>query len=138
MNDHLPNDSHQDVHEGTLAHRLERCGLPGFNRACHYAESQNLEASVHFEQIDTSLTRLSLSVRRQGDAKASTYQVLAEEKKQRVIHEQYFAADQSTRHEETLPAAINEMVMDSRLEAFFSKAFNLLLPYLKDRHPPGF
>ncbi|MFT6465106.1 hypothetical protein [Halopseudomonas laoshanensis] len=138
MNDHLPNDSQQDVENETLAQRLESCGLPGFNRACRYAESQNLEASVHFEQVAPSLSRLSLSVRRQGDAKASTYQVLVEENKQRVIHEQYFAADQSTRHEETLPSAINEMVMDSRLEAFFSKAFNLLLPYLKDRHPPGF
>ena len=133
-----PSDSTEREQLPSLSERLEQCLLPALQRACRYAESQDLQARVQVEQMDEYLTRASLSVQRPGDAAASTYLVLADAGNQRVVHEQFFAADQVSVCEDMLPAALNDMVIDSRLQAFFSRAFNLLLPYMKERHPPGF
>tara|TARA_R110000796_G_scaffold252600_1_gene388574 strand:- start:33093 stop:33533 length:441 start_codon:yes stop_codon:yes gene_type:complete len=122
----------------TLADNLEMVALPVFQEACRYAVSQSLEAQVHFDRVDALVTQLSLTVSRTEDHTASTYRITTQEHNQCVIHEHYYAPDQSTSREETDPSALNDMIMDSRMEAFFSRAFGLLLPYLKERHPPGF
>lgn len=122
----------------TLADKLEMVALPAFQEACRYASSQNLEAQVHFDRVDALVAQLSLTVSRAEDHTASTYRITAQEHNQCVIHEHYYAPDQSTSREETDPSAMNQMIMDTRMEAFFSRAFDMLLPYLKERHPPGF
>lgn len=139
MSDHRLDNGLQDSNDEMVpTQRLEHYALPRFTRACRYAESQNLQASVDEERDDLQLICLRLNVRHPGNNLTSSYQLHIDKHNQRVIHEQHFAAEQSSQREDTLPTAINAMVMDSRLEAFFSRAFNMLLPYLKDSHPPGF
>lgn len=123
----------------TLDLKLSEKARPLFEEAAQYAHSKGLWVSMSSSISENATAELILSARFPDDANPSVYRLIGDEEKQTVVHEMEFGRDSSTDRQETKPAALNDMVIDTQLESFFSKAFGLHLDYLTDkRHPPGF
>ncbi len=123
----------------SLGLKLSEKARPLFEDAVSHAHAQGMWVSLSSSITANAMAELVLSARFPDDDASSTYRLIADEANQRVLHEMVFARDKSTDRQETTPAALNDLVIDTQLQAFFSKAFGLHLDYLTDkRHPPGF
>jgi hypothetical protein len=123
----------------SLELKLSEKARPLFEEAARYAHANNLWVSLSSSVNEAAAAELILSVKSPQDETPSSYKLIADSANQLVIHEMTFGREEATDRQETKPAALNDMVIDSQLEAFFSRAFGLHLDYLTDkRHPPGF
>lgn len=123
----------------SLELKLSEKARPLFEEAARYAHAKGMWVSMSSSVTENAVAELTLSARFPDDEAASTYRLIGDEVRQCVVHEMEFGRDKSTDRQETKPAALNDMVIDTQLEAFFSKAFGLHLDYLTEkRHPPGF
>tara|TARA_R110000782_G_scaffold9334_3_gene30144 strand:- start:1466 stop:1891 length:426 start_codon:yes stop_codon:yes gene_type:complete len=123
----------------SLELKLSEKARPLFEEAARFAHANGLWVSLSSSVTELANAELVLSAQYPQDAAPSSYKLIADTANQVVIHEMTFSRDESTDRQETQPSALNNMVIDTQLEAFFSKAFGLHLAYLTDkRHPPGF
>jgi hypothetical protein len=123
----------------SLELKLSEKARPLFEEAARYAHANNLWVSLSSSVNEAAAAELILSVKSPQDETPSSYKLIADSANQPVIHAMTFGREEATDRQETKPAALNDMVIDSQLEAFFSRAFGLHLDYLTDkRHPPGF
>lgn len=119
--------------------KLSEKARPLFEEAARFAHAKGLWVSMSSSISENARAELILSARYPDDEAPSIYRLIGDEAKQTVVHEMEFGRDNSKDRQETEPAALNDMVIDTQLETFFSKAFGLHLDYLTDkRHPPGF
>lgn len=119
--------------------KLAEKARPLFEQAAQYAHAQGLWVSLSSSIGENAVAELTLSARYPDDAQPGIYRLIGDEHKQTVIHDMVFGRSGETDRQETQPSALNDMVIDTQLERFFSKAFDLHLDYLTDkRHPPGF
>ncbi|MBL4834017.1 MAG: hypothetical protein JKY26_08585 [Pseudomonas sp.] len=119
--------------------KLSEKARPLFEQAAQYAHAQGLWVSMSSSIGENAVAELVLSARFPDDADPSIYRLIGDEGKQTVVHEMEFGRTRTTDRQETQPSALNDMVIDTQLESFFSRAFDLHLDYLTDkRHPPGF
>lgn len=123
----------------SLALKLGEKARPLFEEAARYAHARGLWVSMSSSVSENAVAELVLSARFPEDAQPSIYRLIGHEQEHSVVHTMEFARDGTTDRQETGAAALNDMVIDTQLERFFSKAFDLHLDYLTDRrHPPGF
>lgn len=119
--------------------KLSEKARPLFEQAAQYAHSKGLWVSMSSSINERARAELVLSARFPDDAAPSVYRLIGDEETQTVVHEMEFGRDHSTERQENEPAALNDMVIDTQLQTFFSKAFDLQLEYLTEkRHPAGF
>ncbi|WP_339847362.1 hypothetical protein [uncultured Halopseudomonas sp.] len=136
-------------HEGSTAEhqpvtmrldlKLSEKARPLFEQAAQFAHAKGLWVSMSSSINENAVAELILSARFPSDEAPSIYRLIGDEARQKVIHEMEFGRDQTKESQETQPTALNDMVIDTQLEHFFSKAFDLHLDYLTEKqHPPGF
>lgn len=119
--------------------KLSEKARPLFERAAQFAHAKGLWVSISSSINEHAVAELILSARFPDDAAPSVYRLVADDAKQTVFHEMEFGRHKSTDRRETQPAALNDMVIDTQLEIFFSKGFDLHLDYLTEKqHPAGF
>lgn len=140
MNKHTENPQQGDAPAAQGLHlKLAEKARPLFEEAAQYAHAQGLWVSMSSSIGENTVAELILSARFPDDANPSVYRLIGDGSKQTVVHEMEFGKTQTTDRQETLPSALNDMVIDTQLESFFSRAFGLHLDYLTDKHhPPGF
>lgn len=119
--------------------KISEKARPLFEQAAQFAHAKGLWVSLSSSINEHAVAELILSARFPDDETPSIYRLIGDDARQTVVHEMAFGRDKSTDRQETKPAALNDMVIDTQLESFFSKAFNLHLDYLTEKqHPAGF
>lgn len=134
-NSPLPEDARHFLRDVEAA--LVDQALPLFEEAARHARRGGVEVTVEMDSSDPLQPQLRLAASNPG-TRTSSYRIIADVGNRGVVHEEFYACNDETR---TLPAqlaSINETVIDTRLAAFFLKAFALPLDYVTERRQAGF
>ncbi|MDU9416104.1 hypothetical protein [Pseudomonas sp. zfem005] len=130
-----PSKTHEFLRDVETA--LASQALPLFEEAARHARRGGIEVTVEMDSSDPLHPQLRLAASNPG-TRTSHYRIIADAANLSLVHEEFYAFNDETR---TLPAqlaSINETVIDTRLAAFFLKAFALPLDYVTERRKAGF
>jgi hypothetical protein len=111
----------------SLELKLSEKARPLFEEAARCAHANGLWVSLSSSVTEFANAELVLSAQYPQDEAPSSYKLIADTANQVVIHEMTFSRDESTDRQETQPEALNNMVINTQLKAFFTKAFGLHL-----------
>lgn len=117
---------------------LKQVALPSFAEAGEYARSHGLICNVELHDGPGGLSRLVLHARRPGEGLECHCLISADPASASLVHENQYAGRGTPERIHGPLASLNQMVLDTRLQAFFQASFGLRLDYISRRHPGGF
>jgi hypothetical protein len=117
---------------------LQECALPLFEEAKTYAKQAGLEVRLELHGAEKASPGLCLLVAYPDETSFNSCCITAEPEQQKVLHEDFYTESNQRRVQRGKLASINQMVLHSRLAAFFQTAFGLQPDYIAKQHPAGF
>lgn len=117
---------------------LHECAVPLFEEARQYAQQAGLEVRLELHGAEKANPGLCLLVAYPQENSFNSCCVTAEPDQQKVLHEDFYTDSNQRRVQHGKLASINQMVLHSRLAAFFQTAFGLQPDYIAKQHPAGF
>jgi hypothetical protein len=117
---------------------LQECAMPLFEEAKTYAKQAGLEVRLDIHGAEKANPGLCLLVAYPDEHSFNSCCVTADPEQQKVLHEDFYTDSNQRRVQRGQVASINQMVLHSRLAAFFQTAFGLQPDYIAKQHPAGF
>lgn len=117
---------------------LHECALPLFEEAKTYAQQAGLEVRLELHGAEKASPGLCLLVAYPEEQSFNSCCVAADPDHCKVLHEDFYSDSNQRRVQNGKLASINQMVLHSRLAAFFQTAFGLQPDYIGKQHPAGF
>ena len=120
---------------------IQACALPLFEEARSYAQTTGLQVRLELHGAQKANPGLCLLVSYPDENPEHRFNsccITANPGELKVLHEDFYTGSNQRRVQKGQLASINEMVLHTRLAAFFQTAFGLQPDYIAKRHPPGF